>query len=152
VKNARIVLKDWQFKDGTKVPKGTHMFTNQIAYHMQDSTFENPDKFDPWRMYRLRMQNKTEELKHQYVMTSDKNLHFGHGKHACPGRFFAANEVKTLLAMLLMRFDMNLGDMTPEEVRLGMKYMVTRNPTTKAVIEFRDRTSKIPEDVKAYFV
>ena len=152
VKNARVALRDWQFKDGTKVPKGTHIFTNQIAYQMQDEVFPNPDNFDPWRMYKLRMARKEEELKHQYVMTSDKNLHFGHGKHACPGRFFAANEVKTLLVLLLMRFDMSLGGMTWTEVRQGMRYMVSRNPTDKATIEFKDRSSKIPEDLKAWFV
>ncbi|KAJ5638390.1 hypothetical protein N7490_008269 [Penicillium lividum] len=151
LKNARVALKDWQFKDGTFIPKGTHIFTNQIAYHMQEDVFENANEFDPWRMYKLRSK-QGEELKHQYVMTSDKNLHFGHGKHACPGRFFAANEVKTLLVLLLMRFDMTLESTTWDEIRRGLTYAVSRNPLDNAVIEFHNRTDQIPEDLKAFFV
>lgn len=151
MKNARITLKDWQFKDGTKVPKGTHIFTNQIAYQMEESTFDHPNTFDPWRMHKLR-QREGEGAKHQFVMSSDKNLHFGHGKHACPGRFFAANEVKTLLALLLMRFDIRLRNLTWQEIQHGIPYAVSRNPSDKAIVEFKNRTEKIPEDLKAYFL
>lgn len=151
VKNARIITQDWQFKDGTKLPKGTHLFTNQTAYQMQDSTFDDPDTFNPWRMSNLRSK-PGEELKHQYVMTSDKNLHFGHGKHACPGRFFAANEVKILLALILMRFDLRIKETNWSEVRHGMRNAVQRGPVDHAIIEFTDRSSQIPEDLQPYFV
>jgi cytochrome P450 len=30
---------------------------------------------------------------------------FGLGDHACPGRFFVANEMKIALAVLLLRYD-----------------------------------------------
>ena len=30
---------------------------------------------------------------------------FGYGPHACPGRFFATNEIKMLLARLILEFD-----------------------------------------------
>ncbi len=33
---------------------------------------------------------------------------FGFGRHACPGRFFAANEIKLVLAQLLLNYDMKL--------------------------------------------
>ena len=33
---------------------------------------------------------------------------FGHGKFACPGRFFASNESKIILATLLLRYDIKL--------------------------------------------
>ena len=128
------------------------MFTNQIAYQMQNKVFENANDFDPWRMYRERVE-KGEELKHQYVMTSDKNLHFGHGKHACPGRFFAANEVKTLLVLLLMRFDMSIeGNVSWEEVRRGLVYAVSRGPLDKVNVRFKDRKDQIPSDLIELFV
>ena len=38
-------------------------------------------------------------------MTDATSLHFGHGKYSCPGRFFAANEIKMILAHLLLNFD-----------------------------------------------
>ena len=151
MKNPRITLRDWEFKEGTKVPKGTHMFTNQVAYHMEESTFEHPNTFYPWRMHELRQLDGV-GMKHQFVMSSDKNLHFGHGKHACPGRFFAANEVKTLLALLLMRFDIRITNLTWPEIQRGQWYAVVRGPTNKAIVEFKDRTEMIPEDLKACFL
>jgi len=33
---------------------------------------------------------------------------FGYGRHACPGRFFAANEIKLILARLLLDYDMSM--------------------------------------------
>jgi cytochrome P450 len=35
------------------------------------------------------------------VTTSEAFLAFGHGRHACPGRFFAAQEMKLMLAYVL---------------------------------------------------
>ena len=37
-------------------------------------------------------------------MTEPDNLVFGHGIHACPGRFFAVNETKLLLAELILNY------------------------------------------------
>lgn len=32
-------------------------------------------------------------------------MHFGHGKYTCPGRFFAFNEMKMVLATMLLRYE-----------------------------------------------
>ena len=37
---------------------------------------------------------------------------FGLGKHACPGRFFASNEIKVLLCRIILDYDMKLLDGT----------------------------------------
>jgi hypothetical protein len=42
-------------------------------------------------------------------MTSPDNINFGHGRHACPGRFFAAGMVKIILMEILRRYDVALG-------------------------------------------
>lgn len=39
------------------------------------------------------------------VSVADDFLSFGHGRHACPGRFFASNEVKMLMAYVIMNYD-----------------------------------------------
>lgn len=44
-------------------------------------------------------------------MTVTKDfLHFGYGRHACPGRFFAANEIKLILARILLDYDIRMPD------------------------------------------
>lgn len=49
----------------------------------------------------------------QLVSTTPDHLGFGHGTHACPGRFFAANEVKIALIFTLLNYDWKL----PEGVK-----------------------------------
>lgn len=48
------------------------------------------------------------ENKHQFVTTSTESLNFGHGNHACPGRFFASNEIKVVLIEILRNWDFRL--------------------------------------------
>lgn len=43
--------------------------------------------------------------KGQLVSATAERLAFGFGKHACPGRFFAAQELKTMLAHVLLKYD-----------------------------------------------
>jgi hypothetical protein len=63
--------------------------------------------FYPWRYSDLRAAGV--EGKHQFVTVGENNLMFGNGIHACPGRFFASNEIKVVLVELLRRFDVGLG-------------------------------------------
>jgi cytochrome P450 len=47
-----------------------------------------------------------------------ENLTWGYGQHACPGRFFAANEIKLMLARILMDYDLRLPEgMTAKDVQ-----------------------------------
>ncbi|KAF6808442.1 p450 monooxygenase [Colletotrichum musicola] len=35
---------------------------------------------------------------------------FGHGMHSCPGRFFAGNEAKVMIAHLLLKYDLKFAE------------------------------------------
>lgn len=39
-----------------------------------------------------------------------KSLNFGYGVHACPGRFFASQEIKLLMLYFLRNYDIKLAD------------------------------------------
>jgi hypothetical protein len=41
----------------------------------------------------------------QFVGVGSTSLTFGYGRHACPGRFFAANEIKMIMAEILLRYE-----------------------------------------------
>lgn len=43
-------------------------------------------------------------------MTAPEFLAFGYGRQACPGRFFAAHEVKLVICHLLLKYDWRLAD------------------------------------------
>lgn len=70
------------------------------------------DRFDGRRFLRLREQ-PGQENRWQFVTTSPEMFGFGHGMHACPGRFFASNEVKIAIAHLILKFDWKFDEKLP---------------------------------------
>lgn len=38
-------------------------------------------------------------------MADSSNMAFGYGKHACPGRFYTSDEMKMVIAHLLLKYD-----------------------------------------------
>lgn len=102
VGNQRQVLVPITLKDGTHIPAGT-----RIACAKADVVYNNPAEFrifDPMRSYRKRYE--TGELnKHLAGMLEKEYQHFGYGRQACPGRFFAIGEVKMMMVKLLDEFE-----------------------------------------------
>ncbi|KAF2457513.1 cytochrome P450 [Lineolata rhizophorae] len=53
------------------------------------------------------------------VTTTPSFLAFAHGKHACPGRFFAAQQLKLVLAEIVRKYDIHPLDERPPNQTLG---------------------------------
>ncbi|KAL8668637.1 MAG: hypothetical protein Q9168_006743 [Polycauliona sp. 1 TL-2023] len=70
-----------------------------------ESVYESPAMFDGFRFHRMRTGPGGSAQSHQFVTTGLESMTFGHGKFACPGRFFASNESKIILALLLMKYE-----------------------------------------------
>lgn len=102
----RLATRDTTLPDGTFLSKGTSIAISATG-NWDASLFPEPQTFDPYRFLRLR-NTPGQEHKAHLVSTSPEVLGFSHGKHACPGRFFAANEVKIALVHLLLRYDWSL--------------------------------------------
>nr|BED42928.1 cytochrome P450 monooxygenase [Trametes versicolor] len=105
----RKVMKDITLCDGTVLPRGTDVVAAAYDIHHNAAKYEDPYVFDPFRFSRMRAESEEERVKNQFVNTSVDYIPFGHGKHACPGRFFAANELKALLAYLILNYDFKMG-------------------------------------------
>ncbi|KAK1499410.1 ent-kaurene oxidase [Colletotrichum cuscutae] len=54
---------------------------------------------------------------------------FGFGRHACPGRFFAATEIKMLIARLLLEYDIRM----PEGVMERYKNIVRGDRSNRII-------------------
>ncbi|KAH9897773.1 cytochrome P450 [Cubamyces lactineus] len=108
----RRALKDIKLRDGTVIPRDTMIVAATDAMHNDSALYDDADRFDPFRFARMR-EAEGEATKHQLVHTSVKYMPFGHGRHACPGRFFVANEIKSLLSYLLLNYDFKLSDDGP---------------------------------------
>ncbi|KAF8471895.1 cytochrome P450 [Kalaharituber pfeilii] len=71
------------------------------------------------------------------VTTGDNYLSFGHGKHACPGRFFAISEIKLILIHILLNYEVKEIDKWPNPIFLwhselppiGLKLKMRRRRT-----------------------
>jgi len=104
----RLVLRPFTFSNGVTIPAGNLVSIPSRAAHADEKIFENPNEFDGFRFAKLRKSEGGDIAgsRCQAVSVSSENLTFGLGRHACPGRFFAVNEAKLLLAHLVVTYDM----------------------------------------------
>ncbi|KAL3477318.1 cytochrome P450 [Aspergillus californicus] len=94
------------FTDGLQVPSNTRTLVS--CHNMwTESVHEDASNFDGYRFLKLRQQPGQENWT-QLVSTSNNHLGFGHGMHACPGRFFAATTAKVLIAHVVLKYDLKL--------------------------------------------
>ncbi|KAF4943605.1 hypothetical protein FGADI_13296 [Fusarium gaditjirri] len=116
----RSATADVTLPNGDIFKKGDKLIGN--LSHMWDSdTYDNALQFDPYRYVKMRQTG--DDKKAHLVSTSADHMGFGHGIHACPGRFFAANEIKILLCHLLLKYDWKLPEgFTPQPPFSGFKF------------------------------
>lgn len=131
----RVAQEDVRLSDGTLIPKGASLGIPVTAL-TDEQYHQDPLKFDGHRFYNLRMQPGN-ETKYQFVTTSNDHISFGHGKHACPGRFFASNEIKIALVQILTTFDLRFppGMGRPKPLENGASV----SPDPRGLIEYRRR-------------
>ncbi|KAI1438941.1 cytochrome P450 [Xylaria sp. CBS 124048] len=101
----RKLAKTLTFEDGTTLPTGTYITMPSHAVATDPDIYANPETFDGYRFYAKRMSAKAEANRHQFATTGPESLAFGQGKTACPGRFFAASNIKVVLANILLHYD-----------------------------------------------
>ncbi|KAI0334068.1 cytochrome P450 [Cubamyces sp. BRFM 1775] len=100
----RKARKNVVLSDGTHIPQGTLLVAAAMPMHHDEDLYDNAHVFDPFRFARQR-EGEGQGTRFQYVNTSADYVAFGHGKHACPGRFFAATELKAMLAYIVLNYD-----------------------------------------------
>ncbi|THU87417.1 cytochrome P450 [Dendrothele bispora CBS 962.96] len=137
VSSDRKVLKDFTFTDGTRVPAGSIITIPAFAMHHDERHYDDPDQFKPFRFSEMR-DSEGGSIKHQMITPNQDYFFFGTGRHACPGRFFAVNELKTLVAHTLLTYDVKLeGDskVIPDPVLFVNAVL----PNQEAKVMFRKR-------------
>lgn len=111
----RTAIKRVTLPSGLVLEKGDRCMAD-LGSMVDPEVYENPEVFDGYRYLRMREDPKLESKAH-LVSTSSIHLGFGHGKHACPGRFFASNEVKILLCHLLYKYDWDIDSAYEHKIR-----------------------------------
>jgi cytochrome P450 len=132
----RVMMQDHVLNDGTLLPQGAHIAMPVNA--IQNSVTPDAATFDPMRYYNLRQLDGQRHL-HQFVTTEKDILNFGHGKYACPGRFFAALEIKIILVRLIMDYDWKLPEGQGRPANLHAHEFIF--PNQKGVLYMKARPS-----------
>lgn len=106
----RIVTQSYTFKvSGIDMPVGTMTTAATAAIATDPDTFGvDSNCFDGHRFQSLRLGSKAGGSALKMGMATEDSLGFGLGSQACPGRFFAVNLIKLMLAKLLTRWDLTL--------------------------------------------
>lgn len=101
------------------LPKGSYIAVAAGPIASSEAVYDSPQSFDGFRFHQMRHGPQANPHAHQFVNTGLDNITFGHGRFACPGRFFASNESKIILAMLLLEYEVKFGEAGREGGREG---------------------------------
>ncbi len=95
----RGVVEDFPYADYV-FPRGSFLIVSPAVSHRIPELFRNPERFDPDRFGPERQEDRNHF----------NFISFGGGRHKCLGNAFALLQVKTILAKLLTRYELALGD------------------------------------------
>ncbi len=120
----KVMVDNLSTDDGILLPKGALVSVLAHPAQCDEGVFEDPMKFDPFRFSRIREKatsgtvtpsSDNEDAKSgvkdgslALVSTGATHLIFGHGRHACPGRFLLDFELKMILQCLFAKYDVEL--------------------------------------------
>jgi cytochrome P450 len=117
----KVMVDNLYTEDGILLPKGAMVSVLAHPAQCDGDIYDEPLKFDPFRFSRMREQAsgtatpegengevKTKDGSLTAVSTGPQMLIFGHGRHACPGRFLLDFELKMILTYLFANYDVEL--------------------------------------------
>lgn len=116
-----------RLSNGVVLPASTYISMTHYPMMRDPEIFPEPEVFDGLRYFKLR-QEKGQEERHQFASLSSEIPSWGVGKFACPGRFWASAQIKLLLMVLLLEFEIDFPDGQtdrPVNVVMGEKNQVS---------------------------
>ncbi|KAF4964434.1 hypothetical protein FSARC_7620 [Fusarium sarcochroum] len=106
----RKALSDVTLSNGLRVPKGARIVLPTGAINMDREFFQDPETFNGFRYYEMRTAKEESRSTNQMVTVGKKDLTWGYGRHACPGRYIAEVAMKLVMIEFLARYDIRLPD------------------------------------------
>ena len=110
----RKVMKPFAFSDGIEIPVGNWACVPQRSMMRDPATYLNPDTFDGFRFVTTghgQTEAKPERASSSLFTKADIEFPFwGLGSHTCPGRFYASAAIKSMVAHLLLNYDMKFAN------------------------------------------
>lgn len=117
---------------GVHLPKGFQVGIPAYSIHFDKDVWgEDAAEFKPFRFVEM-------EKKQAWATTSTRYLAFGAGKNSCPGRFFAAAELKVMLGYILLNYDFEFQQERVDNQWFGTNHL----PSTTATIRIKKRDAE----------
>lgn len=133
----RVVLTPLTLSDGLHLPRNTYVCVPTTSH--LDTDIASPGSFDGYRY----LPSSSEPLSHRpqhFTTTSPSHLHFGHGRYACPGRYFASAEIKAVVARIVMGWDMKFPEKQGGRPRnLTILEISYQDPEARVMVKERGR-------------
>ncbi|ORY61698.1 cytochrome P450 [Pseudomassariella vexata] len=136
---------------GWHAPYGSSLVLNWQGLHHDPDLHHEPERYDAFRYSNPREEYESRPAEQKdpaealrlkkmgMVTTSDSHLAFSHGRHACPGRFFVAHELKMAIAYIVMNYDIKHINKKPEVQWMGQTVI----PPLQARVEVRRRKGSV---------
>lgn len=102
---------------------------------MDAALHPQPDVFSGFRFVEARATDTT--IKAGYATSNATSMAFGYGQHACPGRFFAANEIKAIMAQILLQYDFKYPEGVSRPPSVLCETQCLPNPTGRMLFKKR---------------
>ncbi|KAI1310574.1 cytochrome P450 [Xylaria venustula] len=121
--------------NGFHIPAGTIVQCNTNMLDEAPAGWGDPNAFDGFRFYKLRSRPE-DTNKFQFASTSYDSMQFGFGNDACPGRFFASNQIKIILAYILSHYDIKFEEgVVGRPKNIMFEVNVLADPTVKVLFK-----------------
>jgi cytochrome P450 monooxygenase len=101
---SRVVKEPIQLSGGFVLEPGQQICVASRQINEESPDLENPGDYEPFRWA------NDEGPTSSWAHSSTHNLHFGLGRYACPGRFFASYMIKSIMSRLLLEYDFKFED------------------------------------------
>ena len=124
--------------DGRRLSQGTTVCISGWGLHHDKDIFPRPSEFVHDRFMRVDDEEMEKKISYAAYAAAGTNEHFvvwGIGKHACPGRFFAVSLIKTILAHILVDYEVKFLRERPGNVWIEFNVI----PPPSATISIRRR-------------
>ena len=141
----RIATSTFALQDGTIIPEGTFISMAAGPMAMDPENYHDPLTFSATRFCGsdnpaadTDVATEKPQRTHEFVGTESGNIHWGHGRFTCPGRWYASAIMKLIIAQIVLRYDIKFPEGQRE--RLPNVYLdLIVEPNPKQAILFRSR-------------
>ncbi|KAL1864558.1 hypothetical protein Daus18300_007573 [Diaporthe australafricana] len=103
--NKRIVTEDRTLSNNVVLPRGAFVAVSGERM-LNPSVYNDPERYDAYRFIKRAEADPEAARFTSYTAVTPDCVGFGYGKHSCPGRTYVAQEMKVILAHILLKYEM----------------------------------------------